>query len=145
MTNTQNSVKLHATCVDIAGRGVMITGKSGAGKSRLAMELVALGAVLVGDDQTELSVVDGALQATAPASIRGLIEARGIGIIEVPVINRTEIKLIVNMDQVETERLPNLDVRSILGVQIPVIKRWPDLGFGPSVFLAAKYGLKKDV
>ena len=67
---------VHASCVALGGRGVLILGGSGAGKSGLALQLMAYGAALVSDDRTILSNRDGALQAAAPDTIRGRIEAR---------------------------------------------------------------------
>ena len=45
---------MHATCVHINGSGVLIVGRSGSGKSSLAIKLLALGAKLVADDQCKL-------------------------------------------------------------------------------------------
>ncbi|MFL4469945.1 HPr kinase/phosphorylase [Tateyamaria armeniaca] len=63
--------RLHATSVAFEGKGVLITGASGRGKSSLALQLMALGCTLVSDDQTELIRKDNAIWAAAPAPIRG--------------------------------------------------------------------------
>ena len=71
---------LHASCVGLDGDAVLILGKSGAGKSALALTLMAYGAQLVADDRVVLRPVDGRIIASAPDTIAGLIEARGVGI-----------------------------------------------------------------
>ena len=75
------TLTLHASCVALDGRGVLILGRSGAGKSSLALELMALGARLVADDRTVLHADDGAPVASCPPAILGKIEARGVGIL----------------------------------------------------------------
>ena len=78
------TVNIHASCVAIGGKGVLILGDSGAGKSDLALRLIDDGAKLVADDRTELYAARGTLCARAPKSIAGLIEVRGLGIIALP-------------------------------------------------------------
>ncbi|MDE2110920.1 MAG: hypothetical protein KGJ79_07245 [Alphaproteobacteria bacterium] len=90
----KKSFNIHATCVrleraaDAFGAppdaGVLLLGKSGAGKSDLALRLIAAGATLVADDCCELFVSRRRLFARAPARLRGLIEVRGVGIIKLP-------------------------------------------------------------
>ena len=80
-------VLLHASCVAISGRGVLIIGPSGSGKSALALQLMAFGASLVADDQTELTVQGGTLIARCPPTMSGLIEARGLGILRAQVVH----------------------------------------------------------
>jgi serine kinase of HPr protein (carbohydrate metabolism regulator) len=87
---TAVSVNIHATCIRLgrAGAafgappdvGILLLGASGAGKSDLALRLIATGATLVADDRSELFVLRRALWARAPARIAGLIEIRGVGI-----------------------------------------------------------------
>jgi serine kinase of HPr protein (carbohydrate metabolism regulator) len=75
-----SSETLHASCVAIKGRAVLIEGRSGEGKSDLALRLIDRGAVLVSDDQTICQRRDGVLHATPPATIAGKIEVRSVGI-----------------------------------------------------------------
>lgn len=74
----------HATTVTIAGKGVLIEGPSGSGKSALALQLMAFGAALVADDSTLLQSRHGQLWATAPAGLPAAIEARGVGLLRTP-------------------------------------------------------------
>jgi hypothetical protein len=108
-------VNIHATCVRI-GRasaafgaprhaGILLLGKSGAGKSDLALRLIALGATLVADDRTELYVWRGRLYARPPARLAGLIEVRGIGILKLRQAPRARIALVVELGE-GAPRLP---------------------------------------
>lgn len=77
------STTVHGCMVDIRGIGILITGKSGSGKSETAVGLLERGASLVADDMVRIRLVGGELIATAPALSRGYLEMRGIGIINV--------------------------------------------------------------
>lgn len=95
---------LHATCVEWFGLGVLIRGKSGAGKSDLALRLIDAGAALVADDQVLLE--NGI--ASAPARLQGLLEVRGFGIVKLPFAETTAIALTVDLCSAdEIERLPD--------------------------------------
>ncbi|MEO0412150.1 MAG: HPr kinase/phosphatase C-terminal domain-containing protein [Pseudomonadota bacterium] len=96
---------LHATAICIDAKGVLITGPSGAGKSDLALRLIEMGAVLIGDDAVVLE--DGYLRA--PSRLRGKIEARGVGIISVPHLAKpVALKLEVILGQAgDIARLPD--------------------------------------
>jgi len=116
---------VHATTVDIAGLGVLILGESGAGKSDLALRLIADGALLVADDQTDVAVAGDALRATPPRPIAGLIEARGVGIVHAPVKLATRLRLAVSLIVTTPERMPELRTWSLPGAakpQIPLIE-----------------------
>ena len=67
---------------------------------------MAYGANLVSDDRTQIWADGNLLLATAPATIQGLIEARGIGILRATYLPQTEIALVVDLGQTETDRLP---------------------------------------
>jgi len=87
---------IHATAVDIKGSGVLIIGHSGAGKSDLALRLIEnKGAVLVSDDRVDLKAENDRLIATAPKTIEGLLEVRGIGIIKTAFKPSSTIELVV--------------------------------------------------
>jgi hypothetical protein len=98
-------VNIHASCVAIGNKGVLLLGKSGAGKSDLTLRLIDGGARLVTDDRTLLFAKNGALHARAPAAIRGLLEMRGVGIIELPVRSQVRLALAVLLGR-EGARLP---------------------------------------
>jgi serine kinase of HPr protein (carbohydrate metabolism regulator) len=100
------SVLVHATTVQIAGHGVLILGDSGSGKSDLALRLIGEGALLVADDQTRVTCRDGQLVATAPATIAGRLEARGIGILAAPQVESARLRLAVRLSTIPVERMP---------------------------------------
>ncbi|MEI9994106.1 MAG: HPr kinase/phosphatase C-terminal domain-containing protein [Rhizomicrobium sp.] len=98
-------LNIHATCVRFGTKGVLLLGKSGAGKSDLALRLIGRGAVLVADDRCDLAVVQGRLVARAPKAIAGLLEVRGIGITKMPHAAAATIALAVDLSA-PVERLP---------------------------------------
>ena len=117
-----SAVLVHATAVAIDGGAVLLRGPPDAGKSDLALRLIEGGAKLVADDQTELRRSGERVLARAPASIAGLIEVRGLGIVEVPAIAEAPLALIVDLVAPELiERLPERRFEAILGVVLPVI------------------------
>lgn len=111
--------RLHATCVALNGKGVLITGPSGCGKSDLALRLLERGARLVADDQVEVTLENGVLTATSPASIKGLIEARYVGPLKVPAMAAAPLALV--LEPGIPERLPEPQVRQIMGIPLPLL------------------------
>ena len=112
---------MHATCVDVNGSGVLIVGHSGSGKSSLAINLLALGSKLVADDQCELVKINKKFRVFKPASLPNSIEIRGVGLVSVPMVVETSLDWVVNMDEVEKERMPDLRFTEIDGYKIPTI------------------------
>lgn len=108
---------VHATCVAIGGRGVLIIGASGSGKSDLALRLIDRGAVLVSDDYTALVAADGCLRASAPPTIAGQIEVRGIGIVPLPASAAVPVALVVEAGA--PERMPEPATWTKDGIVIP--------------------------
>lgn len=116
-----SSETLHATCIAIEGRGVLLAGPSGAGKSDLALRLIDRGAELVSDDYTILSRESEQLIARAPDGIRGKFEVRGIGIVSMPQRESAPVALIVRIE-VAPDRLPDAPgTRRIAGIDIEEI------------------------
>lgn len=114
---------VHATSVEIDGHAALIRGPSGAGKSDLAIRLLEGGAVLVADDQTELTASAGRLFASAPANIAGLLEVRGVGILRVPHRDRVPVALVVDLVPArEVERLPEPMAAVFLGAAVPMVR-----------------------
>jgi serine kinase of HPr protein (carbohydrate metabolism regulator) len=110
---------VHASCVSIHGRGVLISGPSGSGKSDLALRLIDRGARLVSDDYTAIRRVGDRLLANAPESIAGRIEIRGVGIITFPADAEIPVCLVALLDSTP-ERLPDGPGRHmLLDVGIP--------------------------
>jgi HPr kinase/phosphorylase len=107
--------------VAVEGKGLLILGPSGSGKSSLALEMMALGAKLVSDDQVDLCGEGGALYATAPDRLRGMIEARGIGILGADPTDTARIVLAVDLAEREPDRLPPFREITILGCPIPLV------------------------
>lgn len=114
-------MNLHATCVAHGGKGLLILGKSGAGKSSLALSMIALGADLVADDRTDIALIDGHLIASVPDPLHGLIEARGIGLLRLPFIANVALAAAVDLDQTETERLPPRRQIELMGQKLELI------------------------
>jgi HPr kinase/phosphorylase len=114
---------LHATAVSLAGRALLILGPSGSGKSALALELMALGAGLIADDRTVLTLRDGHPVASAPAVLAGRIEARGIGILAAAPATPAPVVLAADLGRRETERLPPERRIDLLGVAIPLVHK----------------------
>lgn len=115
-----SSETLHASCVAIGDHAVLIEGPSGSGKSDLALRLIDRGARLVSDDYTIIARRGDALLASAPDTIVGRIEVRGIGIVEMAACRDVEVAMLISLAE-EVERMPEPGVtRLIAGVGVPV-------------------------
>ncbi len=114
---------IYATCVAIDDMGVLISGKSGSGKSDLALRLINnKNAALVSDDRTDIVIKNNKLYASSPDIIKGMLEVRGVGIIKLPYVESAEIKLVINLvDDIEKiERLPEEKFYEKYGIKIPM-------------------------
>ncbi len=110
------------TCVAIGGRGVLLRGPSGSGKSDLALRLIDGGAELVADDRIELEPGAGTVIASAPPAIRGLLEVRGIGVVRLPYRRSVPVALVVDLVDPPPARLPAPGTATIQGHALPVIR-----------------------
>lgn len=134
---------IHASTVSIGGHAVLIEGPSGAGKSDLALRLMDRGALLVSDDYTILTAIDGRLSATPPATIAGRLEVRGLGIIPFTHVEQVPVALLVRLSD-EVDRMPEVESRWFEGVPIPAIALDPREVSAPiKVELAVKHLLER--
>ena len=101
------AVNIHASCVRFGRKGILLLGKSGSGKSDLALRLIGRGAKLVADDRCDISVERNRLVARAPRTIAGLLEVRGVGIVSLPRAPSAVIALVVDLSGV-VGRMPEL-------------------------------------
>lgn len=136
--------RLHASCVSIGSRGVLLMGKSGSGKSDLSLRLMALGAMLVADDQVLLHEKDGLLTASVDPSIRGLLEIHGVGLVRYPVANNIPVVLAVELVPLEQmEHLPTPRTFEIMGHSIPKIAIYGFDSSAPHKVYAALHAMRK--
>ncbi len=124
---------MHGVLMDVHGVGVLITGKSGMGKSETALELIKRGQRLVADDAVIVKNVRNTLVGTAPEAIRFLLEVRGIGIVDIrsmygvgSVATQKEIELVIELENWEEKKsyrrvTTEEDFEEILGEKIPKI------------------------
>lgn len=112
---------LHATCIAIDGRGVLLLGDSGAGKSDLALRLIDRGAVLVSDDYCRCTPDGGRLIAAAPETIAGRMEVRHIGIVVMPHLAQVPVALAIRLGD-KPPRMPDgTDALHIGDIAIPLV------------------------
>lgn len=131
---------IHASCVALDGRGLLIRGASGSGKSALALHLMAYGAQLVADDRVLLTLHDGSVVARPPKATAGLIEARGLGILYAENTAQAAVCAIVDLDRLADGRLPAQSAETILGLDLPVIHRVEATHFAPALLQYLKCG-----
>ena len=122
--------RLHGVLVDVYGIGILITGESGIGKSETALELIKRGHRLVTDDAVDIKEIDGVLMGTSPKITIGMLEVRGIGIIDISalyglssIIPEKEITFVMHFehwkDDNDYDRLGiNNEYTDILGVGV---------------------------
>jgi len=126
------SVLLHASAVAVGDHALLITGAAGAGKTTLALEMIALGAELIADDRVRVTPDEAPsskalanetrqLWLSAPPNIAGLVEMRGFGLLRLATRPLAALRLIAELDHGETERLPPRRTRVLSGIACPVI------------------------
>jgi len=111
--------RIHATAVAIGGHAVLLIGPSGSGKSDLALRLIDRGAALISDDRTDLTLVDGRLLASAPATILGKIEVRGLGIVAVATVADVAVALAIQLGGPIERMPPPANTQTIAGIALP--------------------------
>jgi serine kinase of HPr protein (carbohydrate metabolism regulator) len=124
MSERPAAATVQSTCVAIDGKGVLLRGPAGAGKSDLALRLIDGGAQLVADDLVAVSAEAGRAVARlpegAPADCRGRLEVRGVGILPVPTLAAAPLALVVDLIRGPAPaRLPDPETIEIAGIAVP--------------------------
>jgi len=132
-----STVPHQASCVSIAGRGVLIEGPPGSGKSSLALALIDRGAVLVGDDGVLLESREGRLWALPPPNIDGLLEIRNVGLASLP-CEAAPVALVVRLDPAAPRQPERAEQVVLAGLGLPLVRLWPG---APALALRAEWAL----
>jgi serine kinase of HPr protein (carbohydrate metabolism regulator) len=137
----------HGTAIALGSSAALIRGAPGSGKSDLALRCLALAptalipspTLLVSDDRVQISHAGGRLTAEAPATIRGKLEVRGLGILSVPCVASAEIVLVAELTAPERiERFPDPAPEvHIMGVRLPLLYLAPFEAAAPVKLLLA--------
>lgn len=131
---------LHASAVALNEDAVLIIGASGAGKSSLALRLMALGATLVGDDRVEVTLADNTLFVSPAPELAGLIEARGVGVLNAEYAKVAKATLIVDLDRTEADRIPQRHSNVVLDVSLPCLHKADFPAFPEAILQYLKAG-----
>lgn len=127
---------VHGTCVALGRKAALLRGPSGSGKSDLALRFLFLARrgpaaldppALVADDRVCIRRDGARILATAPESIQGQLEVRGLGIVGVKLIAEAELVLVVDLvDAGSVERMPPSDLTTqIGGMDLPLMRLSP--------------------
>lgn len=135
---TAGGMPHQATCVAIGGRGVLIEGAPGTGKSSLALALIDRGAELVGDDGVLLTATAGRLVAAPHPATRGLIEVRNLGLASLPVRPEVAVALVLVLDEAAPRFVDAAETAVRGGLAVPCIRLWPG---SPVLHLRAEQAL----
>ena len=155
-------ISIHAVLVDVYGVGILITGESGIGKSEATLELIKRGHRLITDDAVDIKEIDRQLIGKSPKITLGMIEVRGIGIIDVSalyglssVVEEKEIDLVIHFenwqDDAEYDRLgTDREYEEILGVKVRKLRMPIRPGRNIAVLIEAaaanyRYSLMSDI
>ena len=128
------SMCIHGGLLSIYGKGVLIRGESGMGKSEIALELIKRGHLLVADDRVDCYRIHNKIVGKAPELLREMLEIRGIGVINVSrmfgvssVLPKAEINFQVNLEPWKADQdydrvgIEEKKHENILGIDIPKI------------------------
>jgi HPr kinase/phosphorylase len=139
-----DTLLVHATAIAIDGDAILLRGPPGAGKSDLALRLIEGGARLLADDQALLRRAGNRVLARAPAAIAGLIEVRGLGIMQVDPLDEAPLALVVDLvPSAQVERIPENRFEVVLGLAVPLIALAPFEASAPAKLKLARAHLRR--
>ncbi|MDP3676437.1 MAG: serine kinase [Novosphingobium sp.] len=123
----------------VGGRGLLIEGPPGVGKSSLAVALIDRGAVLVGDDGVLLVLRGERVHASPAPGIAGKLEVRNVGLLDFPILSDVPVALVLRLDPAAPRFRETPEWLERAGVQLPAIDLWPD---SPVLALRAELALR---
>lgn len=132
----------HASAVAFSGKGVLILGPSGSGKSSLALALMALGAALISDDGVWVDTIEpGRAMLHRPKTAPLLIEARGVGLLRAgPICEKAPLALVVDLSREEPDRLPPHRMVALPDQKVELILAAGHTTLAPVVLHLLKFG-----
>ena len=142
-----DAADIHGTAIAVGGRAVLLRGRPGAGKSDLALRCLAVPVgpfateppVLIADDRVIATPGPTGVLIQAPDVLRGLIEVRGVGIVQVPSAPHALLMLVADLvDPAAVERMPEAQPPAVIGgIAVPVIQIAPFEASAPLKLLLA--------
>lgn len=129
-----------ATAVAIGGRALLIEGLPGSGKSSLALALIDRGAKLIGDDSVMLEEAGTQLLAHPHPNTRGLLEVRGLGLLNFDICEAAPVALVLRLDSDAPRHVEAAEMAERAGVSVPMLRLWPD---SPFLHLRAELALAR--
>lgn len=134
------TLTLHATAVAVAGRGLLIRGPSGSGKSALALQMIGQGAALIADDRTRLTRTGSQVTLSCPPELVGLVEARFLGILRITPAPPAPLALVVDLGAPEAVRFPEPREIDLLGLTFPLVGGVAAAHLAPALALFLTHG-----
>lgn len=128
-----DEVEVHGTAVALGGRAALFVGRSGSGKSAMALDMIAAGAELVADDRVLIRAEGDQRLVAARFGFEGLIEARGVGILKLPHAAEGALAVIVDMERTELHRLPPPRTHKILRKPVHLVYGRENWSLGPAL------------
>ncbi|MEG2328542.1 HPr(Ser) kinase/phosphatase [Anaerorhabdus sp.] len=125
---------IHGVLLSVYGKGVLITGESGMGKSEIALELIRRGHVLIADDRVDIAKIHNTLVGKSPELLEGMLEIRGIGIIDVAkmfgassLLTKDNVDVVIKLEKYNDSKdyarvgIEEDEFTSILEIEVPTI------------------------
>ncbi|WP_342268944.1 HPr(Ser) kinase/phosphatase [Spiroplasma endosymbiont of Aspidapion aeneum] len=151
------SCEVHGTLVNVYGKGVLIIGKSGIGKSEISMELVSRNHLFVGDDRIILNRKYGQIYGKCHPILQNFVEIRGLGIMDIKeimghkvILNSSPIDIVIELEHFNSkdfddyERLGcDFEKREFIGINVPYIKVPVSSGRNTSLIIESAVGKLK--
>lgn len=126
------AMRRHATAVSVRGEGVLLLGESGVGKTDLALRLIHAGAILIADDQVDITPVSHRLFLSPPPTLAGVVELHGLGLARLPYVAHAPLRLVVQCVQGCGERLPPARKWIMEGIAVDEVSLDPLHGSAPA-------------